>query len=112
MISLYAENNHYWSQSPTEPATIILDRKSIKPFIYARKATEKATPRIVENNEMVTTPAPLDPDVADAGEPLPVRVPLEPDPDPDFPVGLEVEPDVAVTVGTPEIVAEYKSLLL
>lgn len=78
--------------------------------IYARKATEKATPRIVENKEMVTTPAPLDPDVADAGEPLPVRVPvpLEPDPDPDFPVG-ELAP--LVTDGTPEIVALYKSLL-
>lgn len=103
-------HHHYRSQSPTEPATIILDRKCVKPSIYARKATEKATPRIVENKEMVTTPAPLDPDVADAGEPLPVRVPvpLEPDPDPDFPVG-ELAP--LVTDGTPEIVALYKSLL-
>jgi len=57
---------------------------------------------------MVTTPAPLDPDVADAGEPLPVRVPLPLEPDPDFPDGLGVAP---VAVGSPETVAVYKSLL-
>ena len=68
-------------------------------MIYARNATEKAAPRIVENNEMVTTPAPLDPDVDDAGELLPVRVPL--DPDTTFPVGLEA----LVVVEYPEMVS-------
>lgn len=68
-------------------------------MVYARNATEKATPRIVENKEMVTTPAPLDPDVDDAGLLLPERVPL--DPDAAFPVGV----DELVVVEYPEMVS-------
>jgi hypothetical protein len=39
--------------------------------IYARNMTENVTPRMVENREMVSTPALLD-NVDDVREPLPV----------------------------------------
>lgn len=62
---------------------------------------------MLENKEMVTTPAPLDPDVDDAGELVPVRVPLEPD--------LAFPPEgvgvAAVEVGSPEGVNLNKSEL-
>jgi hypothetical protein len=62
---------------------------------------------MVENKEMVTIPAPLDPDVDDAGELLPVRVPEEPDAlAPDPAVGEEAE----VVVGNP-VVTLNKSVL-
>jgi len=46
----------------------------------------------------VIVPAPLDPDVDEAGEPLPVRVPVVPL-EPLFPVGVGVEVDAPVGVG-------------
>jgi hypothetical protein len=53
---------------------------------------------------MVTTPAPLDPDVDVAGLPLPVRVPEEPDTD--FPDGVGVA--LEVVAGRMSV---YKSVL-
>ncbi len=50
---------------------------------------------MLENREMVTAPAPLDPDVDDAGEPLLVREPVEPL----FPDGVGVEVDAPDGVG-------------
>ena len=63
---------------------------------------------MLENKEIVTTPAPLDPDVDDAGELVPVRVPLEPvlTFPPEEGVGVE-----AVEVGSPEGVNLNKSEL-
>jgi len=46
--------------------------------IYARNAIENATPRMLENRETVTAPAPLDPDVDNARELVLVRVPVVP----------------------------------
>ena len=89
----------------TKPQTIT-SHKGVKLSIYARNATEKATPRMLENKETVTTPAPLDPDVDDAGELLPVRVPEEP-------VALTPDDGVelaAVVVGNP-VVALNTSVL-
>jgi hypothetical protein len=60
---------------------------------------------MVENKDMVTTLAPLDPDVDVAGLPLPVRVPEELDPD--FPDGVGVA--VEVVTGRMSV---YKSVLL
>ena len=75
--------------------------------IYTRNAIENATPRMLENKEVVTALAPLDVAVADADPPLLVRLP-----ELLFPVAVGVAPDApddgaAVTVA----IAAYKSEL-
>ena len=61
---------------------------------------------MLENKETATVPAPLDPDVDDAGELLPVRVPEEPD----TLAAPDVGELVAVVVGNP-VVTLNKSVL-
>jgi len=59
--------------------------------VYARKATENATPRMLEKREIVVAPAPLDPLVGEAPAELPEPVPLLPEPEP-----VAFEPDAVL----------------